>query len=133
MYHETASHYADKLNLIRNEIVEQVTHLIKDFFNGRVCVCYYHEGEPQLERNVFFDVDNDGYGVEYFLDTIYTDEDGKINFIMHDADFNRTPYWDITYFTASDTLSLLYELENIVMYLEETGEEIVKDWTPDWA
>lgn len=127
---KVASYYGDKLSNIRYEILGEITALIKKL-GGRICARYYHDGEPDLTRNAYFEVDDDGYGRELFLDTIYTEENGELGFIMHNNDDTYCPYWELSDFNASNAYYLLTELEEIAEYVEVNHEEVVKDWEPD--
>ena len=130
-YHATESYYADMLAKVRDEILGQVTNII-EILGGRVCVRYYHDDEPDIERNTFFECDNDGYGRELFIDTIVTHpETGEIGVMLHDSEDTYNPWWDLSDFSATDALYLLSELEDILAYVREYDEEIVTDWEPD--
>lgn len=131
-YHETESYFSDMLAKVRDEILGQCAHIITDLFDGRICVRYYHDGEPNIEKNTFFECDCDGYGRELFIDTIVTHpETGKISVMLHDSEDTYNPWWDLSDFYATDALYLLSELEDIVNYISEYDEEIVKDWEPE--
>ena len=119
------------LDRVRDEILGQCAHIISDLFGGRICVRYYHDGEPDLERNTYFEVDDDGYGRELFIDTIVTNPQGEIGVMLHDSEDCYNPWWDLSDFSATDALYLLSELEDIVAYVAEYDEEIVKDWEPE--
>lgn len=130
-YHETASHYTDILENTRKEMVEIIKSVLKQL-GGRVCVRHYHEWEG-MERYTFFTCDCEGYGVEFFLDTIITNERGEIEVMMHNIEDSKEPFWTLDVFTATETLYLLRELEAILIYVEDKGYEVVKDYNPDYT
>lgn len=129
-YHATESYYGDKLDNIRQEIIGQVKSVIERL-GGRICARHYHDFED-MERNTYFEVDYDGYGRELFLDTIFTDEQGEIEVTLHDGEDGYNPYWSLSDFTATDSLYLLSELEDIVELVEEEGCPIVTDYDEDY-
>lgn len=129
-YNKKESYYSDMLNNVRKQIIEQVKSVINRL-GGRICVRHYHDFED-MERNTFFEVDDDGHGVELFLDTIITKPSGEIEIILHDTEDCYEPCWDLSYFTATDSLYLLSELEDIVFLVEEEGYPIITDYDPDY-
>lgn len=122
--------FGNMLDKVRDEIIERCAFIIKNILGGRVCVRYYHS-EEDLDRYTFFECDGDGYGRELFLDTIFTDGEGRIEILLHDSEDSYNPYWELSDFNASNALYLLEELENIVDFLDENDEDIVTDWEPD--
>ena len=129
-YHETESYYSDMLGNVREQIVGQIVSIIERL-GGRICVRHYHDFED-MERNTFFEVDNDGYGRELFLDTILTKPSGEIEIMLHDSEDCYEPWWDLSCLTATDSLYVLSELEDIVKLVEEEGRPIIKDYDPDY-
>lgn len=129
-YNKTESYYSDMLNNVRKQIIEQVKSVINRL-GGRICVRHYHDFED-MERNTFFEVDDDGHGVELFLDTIITKPSGEIEIMLHDSEDCYEPWWDLSDFTATDSLYLLSELEDIITLVEEEGCPIIEDYDPDY-
>ena len=52
-YHEVESHYTDKLNIIREEIIDSIKSAL-EWLGGKVCLGYYHN-ERNLDRYTFFE------------------------------------------------------------------------------
>lgn len=127
---KVASYYGDQLSNVRYEILGAITALIKKL-GGRVYARYYHDGEPDLTRNTYFEVDDDGHGVELFVDTVYINDEGLLEATMYDSEDCYCTVWPDNYFNASNAYYLLTELEEIAEYVEVNHEEVVKDWTPD--
>ena len=129
-YHETASYYSDMLGKVRDEIFNSIRGAL-EWLGGRVAMRHYHEW-GDTERYTFFEVDGDGHGVEMFIDTIITKEDGEIEVMFHDSEDCYEPWWELSDFNASNALYLLEELESVIEYVKRTGEKVVKDYDPDY-
>ena len=129
-YHEVESHYTDKLNNIKEEIIGAVKSAL-EWLGGKVCLGYYHN-ERNLDRYTFFECDDDGYGVSLYLDEINTTKDGKIEVLLRDGEDCYEFWRRLKEFNASEALYLLRELENIIEYVSETGEDVVKEYDYDY-
>lgn len=129
-YNTTESYYRGMLDNVREQIIEQIRWCIQ-LLGGRVCVRHYHEFSD-MERNTYFEVDDDGHGRELFLDTIITKPSGEIEIMLHDSEDGYQPWWDLSYLTATDSLYVLSELEDIITLVEEEGAPIIKDYNPDY-
>lgn len=124
--HETASHYGDMLSNVRYEILGRVQYLL-EWLGGKVCNRYYHD-EDIVDRNTFFAVNNDGYGVELYIETVETDENGNVTAHLVDTEDSYSYEWDLSDFNASNSLYLLDELEQIAMYIQDSGEKVVTEY-----
>lgn len=129
-YHDTASYYSDMLGKVRDDIFDSIRGAL-DWLGGRVCIEHYHEW-ANTDRYTFFDVDENGHGVEYFLHTITAQEDGEIEIMAHDSEDTYNAYWELSDFNVSDALHLLKELESIIEYIQQTKEKVVRDYDPDY-
>lgn len=131
-YHETASYYNDKLELIRKDILSQIES-VAEKLGGRICLRYYHD-ELGLPNYNFFEAIDDFDGATgsrlLFTDTLITNEFGVIEVMMHDIGDNYMPYRTLSGFDATEALYLLDELENILKHIEDTGEKPIRDWEP---
>lgn len=121
----TASQYGDMLANIRDQIIGAITVLVEKL-GGRIYVRHYHD-EEDIDRNTFFDVNNDGYGVELHVDQIETDEDGQITVKLKDSEDSYLFDWDLSDFNASNAYYLLTELEDIAEIIENNGGKAVTD------
>lgn len=124
-FHETASYYADMLANVRNEILGRIQSVV-EMLGGKINVRYYHD-EADLDRNTFFEVNDDGYGVELYIDLIRTSDSGELEIHLTDTEDSYSYWWDLSDFNASNSLYLLYEVEAIAQYVEESGEEVVTE------
>ena len=127
---DTSSHYADMLNEVGRQIKLEIGYLMGQI-GGKVCVAYYHT-ECEIDRNVFFDTDFNGGGIAYYLDTIYTDEKGNLQFELSDDEDAYHDTWELGYFSNTELLYILSELEDVINYAEENNEPIRTEY-PDWA
>lgn len=125
-YHATESYYSDMLSKVRYEILGQITAAL-DWLGGKVCLAYYHN-EEDLEGNTFFEVDDDGYGRELFIDTVERTDSGEIEIRLSDSEDCYCPVWDLSDLAATDSLYLLSELEDVIEHVQDTKEEVVKEY-----
>lgn len=125
-YHETASHYGDMLANIRYEILGQITAAL-EWLGGKVSLRYYHN-EEDLDRYTFFEVDDDGYGRELFVNTVEQTDSGEIEIRLSDSEDCYCPLWDLSDLTATDSLYLLSELEAVVEHIQRTKEEVKTEY-----
>lgn len=129
-YHETESYYADMLNNVREQIIGQVQCALERL-GGRICPRHYHEFED-MERNAFFEMDDDGHGVELFIDSIEITETGEVEVTLQDSEDCYSYVWDLSDFNASNALYLLSELEDIIKLVEEEGRPIITDYDENY-
>lgn len=127
-YKPIASYTADMLGKVREQIIDGIIGVL-NFLGGKVNVEYYTNDEPDLDRYAFFDFDSDGYGVAYFARSVELTEDG-VNVCLHDAEDCCEEEWGLDGFNASNAQFLLEQLEDIVEYVQESGEKVVTEW--DW-
>lgn len=128
--HNNYSYYRDMLHQVREQIIPEIENLVKEL-GGKICVAFYHT-ECNIGRNAFFDIDDNGYGHEYFLDMIYTDEEGNLRFELSDTEDAYHDTWKLSYFNDSEVSYILSEIEDIANYCEENNEPIRTEY-PDWA
>lgn len=128
-YNATVSYYADMLANIRYEILGQITAAL-EWLGGKVCLGYYHN-EQDFDRYTFFEVDDDGHGVELFIDTIEQTDSGEIEIHLSDSEDCYAPVWDLSDLTATDTIYVLTELENVIERVQTTNEKVVKEYSYD--
>lgn len=124
-FHATASYYGDMLTNIRYEILGAISSVL-DWLGGKVNVRHYHD-ECDIDRNAFFDIDNDGHGVELFVDSIEVTESGEIEINLSDTEDAYNYVWDLSDLNESSAYYLLHELEDIAEYVQENGEEVVAE------
>ena len=107
--HPAANHRLDQLNNIRKEIIDEIVNILKEA-GGRICLRLYHEYED-LERNAFFDIGDDGYGYELFIEDVYLTPDGSIELRLTDSEQSRDVTWNSIDLNTSSAYYLLSELE----------------------
>ena len=125
-YHPVSSYYADMLAKVREQILDSIRGLIERL-GGEVSVQYYTNDEPDLNRFTFFDLDNDGRGLELFVTHIKL-VDGDVEITLDDSESCCEVEWDLSDLNASNANYLLMQLEEIAEYVYRTGEEIVTDY-----
>lgn len=130
-YQFTQPTYLNKLSSIGRKIKEEIKHVVKDVLEGRVSLEHYHDWEINTVHNTYFEVDEDGYGRELEADTVVVDENGEIGIYLSDGEDVYKPYWKLSDMTTTDALYLLEELESVIEYLKETGEDVVTEYNPD--
>ena len=130
-YHEVESHYTDKLNNIREEIIDSIKSAL-EWLGGKVCLGYYHN-ERDFDRYTFFEVDEDGYGQELYIDTIEDDGNGNIEIHLSNSEDCYCPLWTLNDLTASDAIYVLKELENVIEHVQATNEDVVKEYDYDYV
>ena len=128
-YHATFSYYADMLANIRYEILGQITAAL-EWLGGKGCLGYYHN-EQDFGKYTFFEVDDDGHGVELYIDTIEQTDSGEIEIHLSDSEDCYAPVWDLSDLTATDAFNTLAELENVIERVQTTKEKVVKEYSYD--
>ena len=119
------SYFGDMLSQIREQVFDAIRSLVESM-GGAICTKYYHN-ECDTTRYTFYDTNSDGYGVELFVDRVFT-ENGKIYFVLTDTEDSYETEWALTDFNASSAHYLLEDLEEIAQYLVDTKEEIVTEY-----
>ena len=122
------SYYGDMLVKVSEQTYDAIRSLVEKM-GGTICTQYYHN-ECDTTRYTFYETNGDGYGVELFVDRVFT-ENGKLYFAMSDTEDSYETEWALTDFNASNAHYLLQDLEEIAKYLVESGEEIVTEYPED--
>lgn len=131
MYHEKSSYYEDLLSKLRSELPNDIIGAINYLGKKRISLRFYHD-EDIVDRYTFFEVDDDGYGRELFIDTVTIDENKKVHILLHDSEDTYNPIWELEDLTTTDALYFLTELEALCAYKDENpDEEIVSDYEGD--
>lgn len=124
---KNSNYYSQRLEEIREQIMVSVREIMKKL-GGKVCLGYYHKENCNHITYTFFEVDGDGYGRELFLNTVEIDKNGAVNALLSDSDKVYWPIWELKDFNAVDANRLLEELEQVLDYTKENGEEVVKEY-----
>lgn len=127
---KNSNYYSQRLEEIREQIIISVREIMKKL-GGKVCLSYYHSENRDHIAYTFFEIDNDGYGRELFLDTVEINKNGNVNALLYDSDKVYWPIWELKDFNAVDANHLLEELEQVLDYTKENGEEVVKEYEED--
>lgn len=131
--HENRTHYQDMLNAVREQIFDSIRSIMQEL-GGKVALRHYHEWDAEINRNVFFECDGDGYGRELFLDeVVYNPNTGDVHALLSDTEDCYSPVWELADFSATDALYLLWELEEVANYIEESGDKVVTEYDPDYV
>lgn len=125
-FHETASHYMDILINVGNGLKSQIKERLSQM-GGKVCVAHYTQNEPNLDRYVFFQLDDDGYGLELFITQVNT-ENGEPEFVLQDSEQTCEVTRSLNEFSTSELLYVLEQLEDIMQYAADEDEDIVAEW-----
>ena len=126
-FHAVASYYGDMLSNIRYEILGAITALVERL-GGEINVRYYHNEEPETERYTYFMVDNDGHGVELFIDEVKADGNGNVSLYLSDSEDACYEVWELSDLTATDAYHALCELEEIAEWSQDSKEDIVTEY-----
>ena len=113
-----ADKFLERLAEIGKEILNTILAHLKER-NITSINLYEYWIERDTDRYLFYDTDNDGYGVSLYVDKLYVTEDG-IELKMLDTDDNAWCDWDEENLTATERYYLLEMVEQI---LEEADEE----------
>ena len=127
-FNPVASYHSDMLGNIRTQIHDAIRDIINKM-GGEICTQWYHN-EKDCTRYTFFEVNPDGYGVELFVNKIYTVNEEPY-FVMGDSEDSYETEWELADFNASNSLYLLEELEEIAECANDEGEEIRKEYGED--
>mgnify|MGYP006988881065 FL=1 len=126
LYTATVSHYANILTALRNEIIGQISSAL-EWLGGKVCLDYYHT-EGNVERYSFYKTDNDGYGVELYVDTVDISYSDEIKIHLSNSEGCYHTEWDLSDLTTTDAIKLLTELENVIEDVQNNNTEIVTEY-----
>ena len=122
-----ADDFCKALGLIRDQIHDKIRALIERL-GGSVYFRYYHDQPADINRNTFFDINDDGYGVELFLEQATVMSDGEINVHLVDSEDCSDYLWNLSDFNATNSYYFLQELEAIAEWVSENGNEVASNW-----
>lgn len=122
-----ADDFCKTLGIIRDQIHEKIRALLERL-GGSVYVRYYHDQPADIRRNAFFDIDDDGYGTELFLEQVTVMSDGEINVHLVDSEDSCDYLWNLSDFNATNSYYFLKELEAIAEWVSENGNEVASSW-----
>ena len=113
--------YEKKMNELRTEILNDIFALLEER-NVESINMYEYWATADLDRCLFFDCDDDGYGVALYIDTLYFDKNAEFKLTLkmndendcHYADWNESNLFEVTQMNY-----LLSMLENIVENADE--------------
>jgi hypothetical protein len=120
--------YEDMLEKIREQIFASVRTLVAAM-GGTICTRFYHDNYDTV-RYTYFEVDDDGHGVELFVDKIYTEGD-EIYCTLVDTEDSYEYVWELSDFNATNANYLLGELESIAECLVATEDDVVTEYPED--
>lgn len=127
--HNESDNYLNELLAINERVKSSIINLIEKL-GGKICMEYYHT-ECDCDRYTFYNTDNDSFGIAYYVTDIYT-EDGVPYFKLADGEGGYETDWTLEFFTSSELVYLLMDIEGVANYVEEEGVEVVTEY-PDYA
>ena len=113
--------YEKKMNELRTEILNDIFALLEER-NVESINMYEYWATADLDRCLFFDCDDDGYGVALYIDTLYFDKNAEFKLTLKMNDENDSYYetWnESNLFEVTQMNYLLSMLENIVENADE--------------
>lgn len=117
--------FFEALSDIRAEILNAIYALLDERKIESINL-YAYWSEKDLDRNLFFTCDDDGYGRALYIEKLYYKNDGthkSLLLIMYDVNDYRFCDWDETdLFESSQMYYLLSMLEDIVECADEDDE-----------
>ena len=126
---KTAAEFIADLSSIREELKQTIKEAIKQL-GGKVCAAYYHAQED-CDRYTFYDTNNDGYGIELFVELINTDDDGEPSFSLSDSESTYSVEWTLEEFDTSNLIYLLEDIEGIMSCVQLNAGKVVTEY-PDY-
>ena len=128
----TSSDFYKTLNNVREQIFDSIRSLMEKL-GGKVCFRMYHDNSIIDIYYTFFEVDDDGYGRELFLDTAMQTPNEGITITLHDTEDCYEPTWDLADMTITDALYMLEELEEIVdFHTEHPDKPVLTEYDADF-
>lgn len=119
--------YYDKLSEMAVEIKEKILSLIKEKkIESLNLLPYYDEG--YVQNHTFYDIDNNGNGIAYNLDTIIVKDNGLVVFQMSDNDCYYIDNYTIKNFNCVEALYVLDILEQVFDAVEEYNLPLLKEF-----
>lgn len=116
-----STEYEKKMNAIRMDILNDIFALLEER-NIESINMYEYWATADLDRCLFFDCDDSGYGVALYINTLSYDKNAehKLSLEMYDLNDYRYDTWDETdLFEVTQMNYLLSMLENIVENADE--------------
>lgn len=127
----SSSDFRTKLRAVRKQICNRIKEIVTEL-GGTVCLRMYHDNYLTETYYTYFEVDDDGHGVELFTDTVSLTQYGDIDISLHDSEDFYEPVWCLKEMSTTDVLYLLEELEEVVEYHKENGGDVFTEYDPDW-
>lgn len=122
-----ADDFCKALGIIRDQIHDKIRALLERL-GGSVYVRYYHDYPADITRYTFFDISDEGYGTELFLEQVTVMSDGEINVHLVDSEDCSDYLWNLSDFNATNSYYFLQELEAIAEWVSEHGNEVASNW-----
>lgn len=128
--------FSNELNELREKILNAVYELLNERKIKSINMYAYWD-EAQLDRCLFFQCDDDGYGRALYINSLkYIKKEKRIELDMYDVDDSPYATWDESdLFEASQMNYLLSMLEDIIEWADEENEgkilkagETFDDW-----
>lgn len=121
--------FLEKLSEIREQIIEAIRTLIKER-NIKSINFYEYWSEKKLGQYLFYDTDDDGYGMALYIESLeYNEKTNDVCLEMKDVDDYNQGSWDFDNLNAMECQYLLTMLEDIIETAddEDNGHILSKD------
>lgn len=121
--------FLEKLSEVREQIIEAIRTLIKER-NIKSINFYEYWSEKGLDRYLFYDTDDDGYGMALYIESLeYNEKTNDVCLEMKDVDDYNQGSWDFDNLDAMGCQYLLTMLEDIIETAddEDNGHILSKD------
>lgn len=107
------------LSLLREQALDSLIGLLNKKMNTESINVYYYYKEGDVDKYMFLDTDNDGYGKGLFIDTIKRVGDGEYVFNMVDEDEEDWGERDLTDFNVTELANILEMFEGLFDAVED--------------
>lgn len=109
--------FEERLNEIKNEVIAKIKELLKERKITSLNV-YTYWSDGDCTRYIYYDVDDDGYGMAMYIDTLRFDGN-NLELCMNDLNDCGADTWSETELDAVNANYLLAMLEEICEYADD--------------
>lgn len=117
--------YEKKMNELRTEILNDIFALLEER-NVESINMYEYWATADVDRCLFFDCDDDGYGVALYIDTLYFDKNAEFKLTLKMNDENDCHYADWDESNLFEVTQMNYLLSMLEQIVENADEYLLK-------
>ena len=107
------------LSLLHEQALDCLIGLLNEKMKTESINVYYYYNEGDVDKYMFLDTDNDGYGKGLFIDTIKRVGDSEYVFNMVDEDEEDWGERDLTDFNVTELVNILEMFEGLFDAVED--------------